>query len=49
MKYLLAEFGVKMRGEDVHVLLVIIGELLLGQVCQVEVDDCVVEILSLLQ
>ena len=49
VKYLLAEFGVKMRGEDVHVLLVVITEFLLGQVSQMKVDDCVIEILSLLQ
>ena len=35
--------------EDVHILLVITTQFLMRQVCQVEIDDGIIEVLSLLQ
>ena len=38
-----------MCGEDVHILLVTVAQFLMGQVGQVEIDDGIIEVLSLLQ
>ena len=45
----IAQLGVKVRREDVYVLLVVVAEFLLGQVCQMKIDDRVIEVFSLLQ
>lgn len=48
-QYVPGEVGVEVRGEDVDALPVGLGELLLVEVAQVEVDDGVVEVLALLE